>query len=161
MLDEAIKAVYSNDLNLLRIITKEGRNINHLDDDGRTILMHAILSEKNDLDIVKFILDCGADVNLHDGEQRWTALHFASRDQQKEIVQLLLESGADPNTVECFGNTPLSRALNKVPINFEIIKLLLDYGANPTVKNNYGNSPLDTANLIGNKELIDIFIKYL
>lgn len=47
------------------------------------------------LEIAKLLLDAGADVNAHKRGQ--TALHWAARGGQMEMVDLLLARGADPN----------------------------------------------------------------
>lgn len=41
----------------------------------------------------------GADANSHDSPGGWSALHYAARNGNVEIVQLLLSAGADPNYV--------------------------------------------------------------
>jgi ankyrin repeat protein len=157
MLEEVIKAIYRKDYSLLKRFKSEGINLNETDEDGRNALMHSVLAEDADPKMVQFLIGSGADVNLHDDGQNWTALHFAARDQQLEIVKILLENGAKPNTVECFGNTPIGRCLDVSPANLIIVKLLLKYGADPNIKNNYGNSPVDTAKLIGDEDLIKTF----
>ncbi|KAM7182686.1 DYW family of nucleic acid deaminases domain containing protein [Rhypophila sp. PSN 637] len=58
-----------------------------------------------------------------------TALHFASGEIHPDIVELLLERGADPNVREAEGHTPLSEAA--LWGRLENVKLLLNYGANP------------------------------
>ena len=47
------------------------------------------------LEIAKLLLDAGADVNAHKRGQ--TALHWAARGGQMEMVELLLARGASPN----------------------------------------------------------------
>ena len=51
---------------------------------GRTPLMHAVLDDEADAEVVTFVVKKGANVNATDAEQKWTALH------------LLLASGSDP-----------------------------------------------------------------
>ena len=45
----------------------------------------------------RLLLDHGADINTIDEEYRSTPLGCAARRGQKEMVELLLERGADPN----------------------------------------------------------------
>ncbi len=159
MIDEIITAVYRKNYNELKKLITGGANLNETDEDGSNALMHAILAEDADTKMVRFLIDAGIDVKTHDGDQKWTALHFAARDQLQDIVEILLENGADPNAVECFGNTPIARCLNVSPPNLNIIKLLLKHGAEPNKKNNYDQSPIDTAKLTGDEELLKVLRK--
>ncbi len=97
--------------------------------------------------------------SAYDGDQKWTALHFAARDQLPDIVNILLESGANPNAVECFGNTPIGRCMDASSPSLDAIRALLKHGADPNKKNNYGSSPIDTAKLMGNEELLKVLTK--
>jgi ankyrin repeat protein len=75
---------------------------------GRNELINNVI--ENNFDQVKALILGGTDVNLKD-DKGWTALHFASQEFNKEIVTLLLNNGADPNSVDLDGNTPMFRAL--------------------------------------------------
>ncbi len=159
MIDEVISAVYRKNYDDLKKLIDEGANLNETDEDGRNALMHAVLAEDSDPKMVKFLIEAGTDVNTHDGDQKWTALHFAARDQLQDIVQLLLVNGADPNALECFGYTPIGRCLDVSPPSLKVIRALLKHGADPNIKNNYGSSPIDTAKLMGNEELVKVLTK--
>ena len=45
-------------------------------------------------DVVKLLLDRGAEVNAKDGVG-WSALHLAAREGHKDVVLLLLDRGAN------------------------------------------------------------------
>ena len=47
-------------------------------------------------DIVKMLIDAGADVNARDTDE-WTPLHFAARYASSDVVKMLIEAGADVN----------------------------------------------------------------
>ncbi len=49
----------------------------------------------SEIDLVKKALESGADVNKKSGEIGYTPLHWAINQGDKNIVQILLESGAD------------------------------------------------------------------
>lgn len=79
-----------------------------------------------------------------DGTEGLTALHLACEAGHAQIVQLLLESGANTNcpNVDPWGShTPLhsSAAMG----NGEISRLLLDHGADPTVLDGNGATALE------------------
>lgn len=72
----------------------------------------------------------GAPVDQQDSG-RWTALMYACWYNQYEIVQQLLDSGANPNIHQSydFVDTPLSIAAQEG--YFEIVRLLIAHGADP------------------------------
>ena len=68
-----------------------------------------------------------------------TLLMYATQNNLKSMVELLLLKGADPNIKNKFGNSPLHMAYkNDNPF---IISLLLEYGANEKLKNYNGFLP--------------------
>jgi ankyrin repeat protein len=74
-------------------------------------------------------------------------------------VKLLLEHGADPNTQDEYGDTPLHWAA--FGDNVEVVKLLLEYGADPTVKDKDGRTPLDLARVKGRREVVSVIEEWL
>lgn len=82
------------------------------------------------LNTVKQFIDAGVDVNQIGGLQNCHAPLIAAssrRDDQIDIVELLIESGANPNIQNGFNQTPLLIAVQRNKIN--IISFLLKSGA--------------------------------
>lgn len=80
-----------------------------------------------DLAKVKALLDAGADVNAGN-RYGATALAFACDKGHTEVVKLLLEKGANPNSKDTFYNsTPINWAVQKG--HAEIVRALLEKGA--------------------------------
>jgi ankyrin repeat protein len=151
---DVARAVYRRDLPMLRELTTEEANLR--DQDGRTPLMHAVLAEDADPAVVATLIDRGADVNVRDTGQEWTALHFAARDQNAVLVRQLLEAGAAVDPVDVFGNTPLWRAVMEAGDDATVIRVLLSHDADPGRKNRHGSSPLDVARAAGRQDLVQL-----
>ncbi len=63
-----------------------------------------------------------------------TYLAVAVRQYKADVVQMILESGADPNIGDNLGVYPLAYAfLKKVSDTEKIIRLLLKFGADPSL----------------------------
>ncbi|VVB88909.1 Putative ankyrin repeat protein [uncultured archaeon] len=153
-LDEILSAISRKDVMALKKLTPTDVNVR--DQDGMTLLMNAIL-ENADPSIVRLLIERGADINASDSIQKWTALHFAARDQNKQIVSILLEAGANVDPTDVFGNTPLWRSVMNSTSNIDVIKDLAAHGADPYRKNNYGNAPIDIARETGRADIVAIF----
>ncbi|WP_158887970.1 ankyrin repeat domain-containing protein [Amycolatopsis anabasis] len=150
--DEVTRAVYRKEMATLGELTPG--EVNLTDADGRTPLMHAVLAEDADPAVVVSLIDRGADVNVTDNGQNWTAVHFAARDQNEALVRLLLEAGAEVDAVDVFGNTPLWRGVLNAGSDLAALRALLEYGADPRRKNQYGASPLDMARESGQRDVV-------
>lgn len=150
---DLVRYVYQKNLDDIDAALGTGVNINQGDKDGRTPLMHAVLDDEADGRFVRSLLERGADVTTHDREQKWTALHFAARDQKAQIVEILIQSGADVNALDSFGNTPLWRAIMNDRVDVEVIGILLRNGADPDKANRKGVSPRKLAETLGKAEI--------
>ncbi len=82
-------------------------NINHPDSHGMTAL-HWAAAQGHD-DIIKLLLDFGANINLRNVEGN-TPLHLAARNGNLSTVRLLLARGANATLVNRDGQTPLGLA---------------------------------------------------
>jgi uncharacterized protein len=153
--DDILSAVYRKDVKTLESLAPSA--VNAKDGDGRTALMHAILAEDADASIVRLLIDRQADVNASDNGEKWTALHFAARDQNEEIVRILLDAGAKVDSVDTFGNTPLWRSVMNSGLKLNTIKELVRRGANPYQKNERGIAPIDIARDTGQDDVVALF----
>ena len=92
------------------------------------------------IEAVKQHLAAGTDVHSKRGGR--TLLHNAvSSRGRKEIVELLINKGANVNSKDVFGVTPLHLAA--LGGKTEIAKILIEKGANINARNRDGESPLD------------------
>ena len=114
-------------IRIATLLLQARANINQLDNNGYTVLMDACLSETPLNDLVRLLIEYGADINIKDTKQQRTALMAAAQHGHTSIVQYLLEQGAPVNTQDVKGVTSLMMASqNGHP---ETVRVLLDYGA--------------------------------
>ena len=104
-------AIEKNNIKIISLLLKHGSNVNFQDEQGRTPLHKAFWSDCT-LDIMKLLLEYGADVNIKvDG---YNSFHDAIRTGDADIVKLYLEfgRGIDFNARNIDGETSIETALN-------------------------------------------------
>jgi len=69
-----------------------------------------LASHHGHLDLVKVLIDRGADVNANPGPRSGTPLHRAAVRNWVDVIKLLLEHGADPQIKDNEGKTPMDLA---------------------------------------------------
>jgi len=124
----------------LELLIAKGADINLKDKNGRTPLHLA--AESADGDIVKLLLDKGAEVNAKDDESGFTALHYAARLGKKNVAELLIARSADINAKDKQGHTPLYVAANH---DYKVAELLINKGADSSIRTESGRTLLQLA----------------
>jgi hypothetical protein len=123
---------------------------------GGTPLMRASL--KGQLEVVRRLIDKGADVDAIKTKDGATALMWASQGGNLEIVRLLIEKGANVNAVKKEGATALMRAIQYN--HLEIARLLIEKGANVNAAMTYnGITVLMWASTYGHLEIVRLLIE--
>ena len=100
-----IRATSDNDLDRIKELIRDGKNINERAVNGDTALI--IASGRGYLSIVKKLIDAGADKDAQNDLGN-TALFVASSRGQLSAVKILIDAGADKNLQNKYGNTPLT-----------------------------------------------------
>lgn len=133
----------------------EPKAANAPDENGVTPLIAAAF--KGDADMVRTLLEHGADPNLKDTKLGVTALLPAALQGQAEIVSLLLDRGADVMVRESAnGLTALYLASQNGHVG--VVSLLLTKGAEPDARVSDGRSPLWQAASEGHENVVRLLL---
>jgi len=135
---------------IMQLLSTDLLDINHAAD-GLTPLI--IAAHKGRVNVVKLLLDRGADPNFKN-EDEDTPLHYAALKGHNWKSFLLLDRGADPSIKNEYGNTPLHYAAD----NLGTMQLLLDHGADPNIKDADGDTALHIAALRGHQDAMQVLL---
>lgn len=132
-------AIKNGDLNMVKILVENGASVDHAGIQISSIRKAVeqikeiretseVKSENiiNYLDIIKFLIERGANPNMNDLYSSATAECITPNDKYLDILEFLLENGADANKCEYF-STPYWIKGNSCQNSY---KLLNKYGAN-------------------------------
>jgi ankyrin repeat protein len=108
-------------------------------------------------DVAEFlVVEHLQDVNSRRTFDNMTPLHLASQNGHVEVVQVLLECGADSSAQNKDGSTPLHWA--SLSGHVEVVQVLLECGADSSAQNKDGSTPLHWASQSGNVELVQVLL---
>lgn len=147
-------AIMSEDTEIVRMILKQGLDIDARDINGQSALFYAM---DQDVSLAKLLLDHGADPLLRDNNNN-TTLFNAAGGSDVRVFRLLLEAGVDPNQANVAGSTPLHYASSKG--NTEHVRLLLDANVDTAGINSEGISPLPAAAAAGNEAIVRMLLEH-
>lgn len=157
------RAVWSDELEIVRLLLAAGADPNAVDVDWATPLMnvqsvevaqalveaganvhqndymHDVLQQQTDPDIVAYLLSVGAKLNPKPAPYG-TVLKKAVEDYNLTTIQYLLEQGADVNIATSWGQTPLMEAAENSYV--EGVRLLLDAGAELEARDENGRTAM-------------------
>ena len=113
------------DMDLLLLLVENGADIYDFDDEGVSIFDMSITY--NNIDMVKFMIEKGVNVNFTNRKSKFTPLMAAVSYGHLEIVKFLLEHGANQEAVDekGFSAIDFARKMNK-----KSILSILDYDEN-------------------------------
>jgi len=156
-------AAAGNDLNTIRVALDAGVDVNAVGTTGLTPLL--LSAAYGNATATKLLLGKGAKVNavtatpgffpLDDPKSGPIALHnftpllMAMPLASLEVVQTLIDAGADVNAKDARNMTPIMLAVATNHQNPAVIRMLLDRGADVAVQSNVGESAADWARKVG------------
>ena len=120
---------------------------------GETLLLRAIFF--GDSDIVRMLIDAGANPNVINIISRETPLYVAAYIEDLPIMELLINGGADVNQLAGQNvQTPLHTATDMGKVGS--VKLLLENGADLDIRNIEDKTACDIANYMDHSEIIQL-----
>lgn len=120
--------------------------------------LHVAVSEGS-TEIVKVLLDHGADVEAVSEQQGSRSMHLAAEFGYASVLGLLLDHGADIEAQDQNQRTPLLRATTAGHLS--VVRLLLDRGANVHTKEGlYGQTPIHWAAYRGHLGIVQLLIEH-
>lgn len=131
---ELFLAVAADDVNKVKALISDGFDVNAFHYDGRTPLMLAI-----SLEMVKTLIDAGAEIDRKDKKEKQTALNY--HHSSPEIALYLIDRGADVKKSENI----LHEAIENLGAGVEmlqVVKALINAGADVNSKNKNDITPL-------------------
>uniref|UniRef100_A0A672IJ50 Euchromatic histone-lysine N-methyltransferase 2 n=1 Tax=Salarias fasciatus TaxID=181472 RepID=A0A672IJ50_SALFA len=115
-------------------------DVNAQDSGGWTPIIWA--AEHKHVDVIKSLLNRGADVTINDKELN-VCLHWAAYAGNVDIAELVLNAGCSLASVNVHGDTPLHIAAREGYL--ECVTLFLSRGADIDIMNREGDTPLSLA----------------
>jgi len=150
----------SNDTLTVRAqVTVKSSSVSIDEEDSELYLKCAV--EEGDVDAVQTCLDNGASVNCQFKDDLYTPLHTACSSGTTtgsiDVLQLLLEEGADPNASNKWKETPLLIAANN---GHRLgVAALLKHGADPSLCSEAGWSALTFAAHKGYDDIVALLLR--
>lgn len=132
-------AAWEGNLEMMRLFLGRGAEINALNANGESAL--ALAAWRGKLDAAKWLIERGARINST-GRQ-WSPLHYAVFAGHGEVVDYLIEQGADIEARSTNGSSVLMMAIYEG--RADLARKLIEKGADRTVKNDWGDGALDWA----------------
>lgn len=133
-----IRASVTGQTEIVKLLIEAGASVHLKNKKGYTPLMKA--AERNHLDVMRVLLDKGAkpnEVKIPEKDHD-TALHLAVKENATEAVTLLIQKGANVNSKNSDGFTPIMLAIEKE--NISMIQKLLEAKADLNQVSYYGDT---------------------
>ena len=151
-----INAARFGNIESIKKMFQQGFNIETQTKGGNSALK--IASKKNHVQLAKFLISKGAEIDSRSRKKGSTPLHASAKRGHLEIVKLLLQHKANFNIKTHKGNTPLNLAAFKN--HPDVVKELLKVGANLESQNNKGQTPLCQAAIKNSLEVTQILLAH-
>lgn len=104
-------SLFNKDMKVANFLLDNGANPNKAEEKiGCSPLMMACERLENDLDTIKKLIECGADIDQRDKTRRTALMIACVHQKSSDVISYLIEKGADVNAEENMEWTPLKFA---------------------------------------------------
>ena len=142
-------------IDAITVLLHAGADPNIIDGNGDTCLHKAVDGDCSK-EVLQAIVESGVDVNITN-KKRVTALMKASRRGNVDAITVLLHAGADPNTLDDYGNTLLHYA-GDGDCSKETLQVIVESGVDVNATNRDGITALMVASTHGNIDAIIVLL---
>lgn len=139
---------------VMQLIEDEEVDLNALNTDGYSLLIHCMISKR--WDVVEKLLEKGVNANTKSPISESNPLHFALFHNKKDLAKQLIETaGTDVHAQNRYGLTALTYALDD-----ELMQLLISQGVKIDQQSKLGLTPLGLAVSLDDSETIERLIRF-
>ncbi len=138
-----LDAAEAGTLDDLRKLVDAGGDVNMVSQDSRRFSPLQAAALRGDVEIARFLLERGADLNYRGAWDRPAAVIAATSAYSAGMTELLLSRGADPNATDGNGHTPLYEVA--ASYRFDVLETLIRAGADVNFRAPDGSTPLHQA----------------
>ena len=155
--DELMNAISKGDMKALEKLVKDDTDLNKQYD---KITPLGLAAARNDKEMVKFLVEKGADINLEDG-YGYTPLIKAMKYRNIDLAKNIVDLKPDLNAIcSATGDTPLTYLAREVWFGTDLCYYMIKNGADVNKKNDNGDTPLIVAvqNVVGSYGMLGVII---
>ncbi|MHB1456855.1 MAG: ankyrin repeat domain-containing protein [Armatimonadota bacterium] len=150
-------AAAHGDIETVRTALDKGADVNALDEPEGTTLLH-IAAEEDHIDIVKLLIERGADTEVENGFGE-TPLHQTAVHECPQVAEFLIQSGADYKRTFEFGNRSL---LHVAALHDSVMTaiVLINHRLDVNALDDECETPLHVAAQWNHRVIADLFIQH-
>ena len=145
--------------NAVNVLLQYGANVALTDKSGRTALHFAAGSSDNSCEILRCLIENGADIDKGRNDNQ-TPLMIAAQKGHVSVATFLIEHGANVDLQDENGNTALHHTLYGSDVSCEILSCLTGSGADVNGVNKVKHTPLMIAAKRGHLNALTLLIKH-
>ncbi|CAB0029690.1 unnamed protein product [Trichogramma brassicae] len=166
----ALRSTCCKKKEVVELLLKNGSDPNLADDKGWTPLVIICNDDRDDFNLAKMLFDLSHDqfqpvqVNFQDHAGN-TPLHVALYRGRRNLFEILLRNGANPNLANAKGLTPLQIICCRNRDDYKLAKMIFELSheryrpVKVNVQDKAGQTPLHDAMLFGHRNLVQVLLK--